>query len=411
MKILHTSDWHLGCTLHGKKRYKEHEEFLTWLKDCIRRESIDTLLVAGDIFDTSTPGSQAQAIYYRFLYDIASSGCRHVVITGGNHDSPSFLNAPKDLLKTMNIHVLGAVTGNPDDEVLILSDADDRPGLIICAIPFLRDRDVRTARPGECFEDKATQLREGIVGHITEVCARAEEERQIHGSKIPIIMMAHLFLSGGTTVSGDGVRDLYIGSLESIGSDIIPPSVSYVALGHLHVPQRIGKSDRIRYCGSPLPIGFGEAKQQKYVVILETSDQTSLITSTIPVPVFRRLERVKGDLTAIRTRIQDLCQEDEEIWMEVEYTGTNISPSTLHEQIQALVDGKLPEVLVTKNTGLITTAMAAAETGETLDDLDETEVFRRCMEQNEIPEEDRDDLLLLYQEALLAIHDTEGEEA
>ena len=125
MRILHTSDWHLGRPLYGRKRYQEFETFLDWLAATIDHEKVDVLLVAGDIFDTSTPGNRAQELYYRFLCRVAGSCCGHVVIIAGNHDSPSFLNAPRELLRALNVHVIGAMTENPEDEVIpILTTGD-----------------------------------------------------------------------------------------------------------------------------------------------------------------------------------------------------------------------------------------------------------------------------------------------
>ena len=108
MRILHTSDWHIGRTLYGRKRYEEFEAFLTWLAETIQENAIDALLVAGDVFDTSAPSNRAQELYYRFLCRVATSSCRHVIVVAGNHDSPSFLNAPKELLKALNVHVVGS---------------------------------------------------------------------------------------------------------------------------------------------------------------------------------------------------------------------------------------------------------------------------------------------------------------
>ncbi|NLE26621.1 MAG: exonuclease subunit SbcD, partial [Clostridiaceae bacterium] len=118
MKIIHTSDWHLGCSLFGRKRYEETEKFLDWLSELLEQENIDVLLVAGDIFDTTTPSNRAQKLYYQFLHRVAQSSCRHVVITAGNHDSPSFLNAPRELLRYLQVYIVGSMEENPDDEVL-----------------------------------------------------------------------------------------------------------------------------------------------------------------------------------------------------------------------------------------------------------------------------------------------------
>ena len=106
IKILHTSDWHLGRTLYSKKRYEEFETFLHWVQRTVQQNNIDVLLIAGDIFDNGTPSNKAQELYYQFLSSMAVSNCRQVVITAGNHDSPSFLSAPKELLKFLDIHVI-----------------------------------------------------------------------------------------------------------------------------------------------------------------------------------------------------------------------------------------------------------------------------------------------------------------
>ena len=146
MKILHTSDWHIGRTLYGRKRYEEFESFLTWLVETIQQNEIDALLVAGDVFDTSAPSNRAQELYYRFLCRVAASSCRHVVVIAGNHDSPSFLNAPRELLKALNVHVVGSSSESLEDEVLVLRSELNAPELIVCAVPYLRDRDIRVVR-------------------------------------------------------------------------------------------------------------------------------------------------------------------------------------------------------------------------------------------------------------------------
>lgn len=213
MKILHTSDWHIGRTLYGRKRYEEFAAFLTWLADTIEQQEMVALLVSGDVFDTSAPSNRAQELYYRFLCRVAASSCRHVVVTAGNHDSPSFLNAPKELLKTLNVHVIGCASETPEDEMLVLRNAKAVPELIVCAIPYLRDRDLRVAEAGESVEDKEQKLLDGIQNHYAAVAALAAQTRTELGADIPIVAMGHIFTAGGQTVDGDGVRELYVGSL------------------------------------------------------------------------------------------------------------------------------------------------------------------------------------------------------
>ncbi len=261
MKILHTSDWHLGRLLYGKQRYHEFEAFLDWLVDTLERHDVDTLLIAGDIFDTSTPSHRAQSLYYRFLYKVAASCCRHVVLIAGNHDSASFLNAPQALLRTFNVYVVGNATQDPADEVLVLCDQQQQAQLIVCAVPYLRDYDLRLAQAGESFEDKERKLTEGIRNHYAAATAIAEQRRRELGGRVPIIAMGHLFTAGGETIEDDGVRALYVGSLAHVSARVFSRSLDYVALGHLHVPQAVDDCAWIRYSGSPLAIGFGEADQ------------------------------------------------------------------------------------------------------------------------------------------------------
>ncbi|MCA9457858.1 MAG: exonuclease subunit SbcD, partial [Nitrospira sp.] len=197
MKILHTSDWHIGRTLYGRKRYEEFEAFLTWLTETIQQNEIDALLVAGDVFDTSAPSNRAQELYYRFLCRVAASPCRHVVVIAGNHDSPSFLNAPKELLKALDVHVIGSSSEALEDEVLVLRNEHGDPELIVCAVPYLRDRDIRVAEAGESVEDKERKLIDGIRTHYAAVAALAEQKREELGVNIPIVAMGHLFTAGG----------------------------------------------------------------------------------------------------------------------------------------------------------------------------------------------------------------------
>ncbi len=150
MRFLHTSDWHIGKTLYGQRRYDEFAAFLDWLVQIVERERIDALLVPGDIFDTTTPSNRSMSLYYSFLSRISSSSCRHVVITAGNHDSPTFLDAPKELLRSMAIHVVGSVPPTISDEVIILNDLQGEPEAIICAVLSPRPRSAAGRDGREC---------------------------------------------------------------------------------------------------------------------------------------------------------------------------------------------------------------------------------------------------------------------
>lgn len=403
LKLLHTSDWHIGRTLYGRKRYEEFEAFLTWLAETIQQNEIDALLVAGDVFDTSAPSNRAQELYYRFLCRVAASSCRHVVVVAGNHDSPSFLNAPKELLKALDVHVVGSSTESPEDEVLVLCNEQDAPELIVCAVPYLRDRDIRVAEAGESVEDKERKLIEGIRTHYAAVAALAEQKREELGVDIPIVGTGHLFTAGGQTVDGDGVRELYVGSLAHVTAGIFPACFNYLALGHLHVPQKVNGSETIRYSGSPLPMGFGEAKQQKSVCQVEFHS-TAASVQLIDVPIFQKLERVKGDWEGISNRIIELSATDSQGWLEVIYDGTEVI-GDLRERLEAAISGTQMEILRIKNNRIIDRVLGQIHGEETLDDLNVNDVFERCLAVHDVPEEQRPELLRAYQETVSSLYE------
>lgn len=403
MKVLHTSDWHIGRTLYGRKRYEEFESFLTWLAETIQKNEIDALLVAGDVFDTSAPSNRAQELYYRFLCRVAASSCRHIVVVAGNHDSPSFLNAPKELLKALDVHVVGSSTESPKDEVLVLHNEQGAPELIVCAVPYLRDRDIRVAEAGESVEDKERKLIDGIRSHYATVAALAEQKREELGADIPIVGMGHLFTAGGQTVDGDGVRELYVGSLAHVTAGIFPACFNYLALGHLHVPQKVNGSETIRYSGSPLPMGFGEAKQQKSVCQVEFNS-TAASVQLIDVPVFQKLERVKGDWDGISNRILELSATDSQGWLEVIYDGIEVI-GDLRERLETVISGTQMEILRIKNNRISDRVLGQIHEEETLDDLNVNDVFERCLAVHDVPEEQRPELLRAYQETVSSLYE------
>ena len=403
IRLLHTSDWHIGRTLYGRKRYAEFESFLSWLAGTIQEDAIDALLVAGDVFDTSAPSHRAQELYYRFLCQVAASACRHVVVIAGNHDSPSFLNAPRELLRTLNIHVIGNATASPADEVLTLYNKQGLPELIVCAVPYLRDRDVRTAEPGESLEDKERKLLDGIRAHYATVATLAEQRREELGGTIPIVAMGHLFTAGGQTVDGDGVRELYVGSLAHVASGIFPACFNYLALGHLHVPQAVNGSETMRYSGSPLPMGFGEATHPKSVCQVSFNGTTPSVR-LLEVPVFQRLERVRGSWDSLVSRIRELAATGSRSWLEVIYDGSEVI-GDLRERLEAMVADTDMELLRIRNNRVIDRVLSQGREEETLDDLDVHDVFARCLAAHDVPAEQRPGLLRTYSETVLSLQD------
>lgn len=407
MKILHTSDWHLGRSLYGRKRYAEFEAFLNWLQTTLDENQVDALLVAGDVFDTSAPSHRAQELYYRFLCRVANSSCRHVVVVAGNHDSPSFLNAPKELLKALAVHVIGHATENLQDELLLLHNAQGQPELLVCAVPYLRDRDMRLVEAGESVADKERKLLEAMQQHYADLSALAVQTRAQLGLNIPIVAMGHLFAAGGLTIEGDGVRELYVGSLAHVHAGIFPATLDYVALGHLHVPQRVNDQEYIRYSGSPIAMGFGEAKQSKSVCLVEFLDAQPTNLTLLHVPVFQELERVAGSWEQIAAQLAVLAAKQSQAWLEIIYSGAEII-ADLRERLEQAISGTTMEILRVKNNRIIERVLQQQQSQETLDDLNVHDVFQRCLLAHAVTEQQQSELLQAYQETLLALDESDA---
>ncbi|MBF0460706.1 MAG: exonuclease SbcCD subunit D C-terminal domain-containing protein [Magnetococcales bacterium] len=406
MKILHTSDWHLGRTLYGRKRYEEFAAFLHWLTVTLAQEQVDVLLVAGDVFDTHMPSHRAQELYYQFLGRVTAV-CRHVVLIAGNHDSPSLLNAPKDLLRALHVHVIGAASDKRADEVVVLDQPDGAPELIVCAVPYLRDRDIRVTAAGESVEDKEQKLLDGIRNHYAEVVALAEQKRQAINPATPIIAMGHLFTTGGQTVDGDGVRALYVGSMAHVAVGLLPTALDYLALGHLHVPQKVQGSEVMRYSGSPLPMGFGEARQPKSVCLVEQTEH-GMAVRLLPVPVFQALESIRGTWPTLQARLAALVAARSQAWLEIVYEGDEVI-GDLRERLAAAVAGSALEILRIQDKRIINQALSQLYEAEQLSDLEVHEVFDRCLTAHQVPEAQRPALCHAYQEILTTLHETDSQ--
>ena len=403
MKLLHTSDWHLGRTLYSKKeRQEEHQAFLEWLLKTIHDENIDLLLIAGDVFDTASPSSSSQKIYYDFLVQVRNSGCKQVIVVGGNHDSPSFLNAPKEILSALNVTVIGNVGVQIDDEIVVVKDAQNEPAFIVCAVPFLRERDISRFAEGETYADRSKRINENIKKHYEEIATLAEKKKESIGRDIPIIATGHLSVTGGKRDADDGVRETYIGNIETIGSYIFPETFDYVALGHYHIACKI--KEHIRYCGSPIPMGFGEAKQKKVVYIIDFEDQMNIETKEIPV--FQKLESIVGDKDYISKRIAELKETGDYVWIEIIYQGNDVFPDFASWAYELTADSNI-EILKLQNRLFLTEGLTLEDSSASLNELDIFKVFDTLLEKNSISEVSQEELKASYQEIISSLHITE----
>jgi len=398
MKILHTSDWHLGKTLFGEKRYDEHEKFLDWLIETIRDKKIELLIISGDIFDTTTPSNKAQELYYSFLCNTKTTSCRHVVIIGGNHDSPSFLSAPKELLKHLNIHVVADIS-NMDNEIIEIKNDEGKPEVIVCAVPYLKDRDVRLSVSGESGANKEKNLLDGIRKHYEEIHTKAKELKEKYN--IPLISTGHLFTKNGKVEKEDGVRELYIGTLARVDGTIFPDFVDYTALGHLHVPQSVGGRDNVRYSGSPIPMGFNEVNQSKKVIVADFANSQTTVTK-IDIPIFRKLLSLKGKEQELLEQFNSKKSElggKLDTWVEV--VGEGFETSVRIQDIARVIEETEGfKVLKMSNADERVAIMTKVDENETLEELGPIDVFERLMKMKNVIE-NRDELLNSF-EALVA---------
>jgi len=312
MKVLHTADWHLGHRLHEQSQVEEQLLFLDWLEDYIKTKAIDVLLVSGDVFDSGSPSNQSLHMYYNFLMKLQKTNCKSVIITGGNHDSPGTLNAPKDLLKALSIHVVGKASEHIEDEVFELNINNEN--VIIGAVPFLRDGDIRRATAGETFEELTDKYKTALIQHYDRVATHCNK---INTTKAPVIAMGHLFAMGGSV--SDSEQNIYVGTLGHIGAADFPSDFDYVALGHLHRPQIVGGNEKVRYSGSPNVLSFSEINYDKKVILL-TLEQNKIASITDDIiPNFRNIQRISGTLQDCMSQFPNIRSNDFNLtpWIEI----------------------------------------------------------------------------------------------
>ena len=396
MRILHTSDWHIGQRLHGKDRFDEHEKFFAWLLQCINDRNIDLLLIAGDIFDVGYPSNAALQQYYRFLTKCRESKCRKVIITGGNHDYVSTLNAPKNLLDALDITVIGGVPDLIENEIIEIKDCKDQLAAYVCAVPYLRDRDIRKGVAGESHEERVKATSLGIANHYQELADRLEE---INTHKLPVIATGHLYMAGAST--SDSERDIQMGNQAAFRWDSFPQNFDYVALGHIHRPQRISNQEQVRYSGSPIPLSFSERKDQKEVVLAEFMENELKLVESIKVPSFRKLVGFSGSLNKVLEELEQHQSEGEySDWAEIQILEENYDPNLL-QKYKELLDGDFDLEIVKPSICFKDRIKGVSELYEeqvALKDLTDQEVFEKLLDRSHF--EDREELQNSYQQLL-----------
>jgi exonuclease SbcD len=398
LKILHTADWHIGKQLIKVDFSEDMNLFFEWLINCIKDNNVNVLLMSGDLFDQANPSQVAMKQYYSFLKQLLPLKCK-VVITGGNHDSPFVINAPKELLEILEIKVVGGVP-NEISDLFVEVEFDDQK-IVIAAVPYLRDKDIRNALPGESYSDKIELIRSGIANYFANV----NEHYEAHYKGVPFIVMAHLFAQGATISESE--REIQIGNQAGVEATIFGDAPNYVALGHIHKPQIVGHP-HIRYSGSPIQLSFSEKEDQKEVVILELVESEFKISS-LPIPQFRKLVSIKGSVEEVNNRL-------------VNYKSTSILTDLIEllieEENENIAQVRMLEELLTSNiyaeyqilkgrinfkNKLVGTSVLL-NPGEDIGDFTPIQLFQKRLEQDDSLE-DTQELIFAFKEILQKISD------
>ena len=337
VRFFHTSDWHLGQFFYNHSRHYEHEQFLAWLLEQIKQKQPHALLIAGDIFDVINPSSQAQKQLYQFLAD-AHELAPHMqtLMIAGNHDSGYRIEQVEPLLEKYNAKTVGVIRWNEDKslnlERLILPIYDEQKQIVAwcIALPFLRSAEITG------FNEHTTNSHNAIAYLHQQLIAEAKR-RKTDGQAL--ILMSHAHMQGGET--SDSERPIIIGNEEALSTSLFDDSIDYVALGHLHKPQKVGQ-DHIRYSGSPIPLSFSEINYKHQVLEvtidpIETGNQVEFEAIAIPRAI--QLHKIKGELNDVIQRLKNLPQGvieciDHREYVDIEYHTATPPQPNLRQQFE-----------------------------------------------------------------------------
>lgn len=394
MKILHTADWHIGKRLHKYDLLDDFRLFKEWLISYIKESEVEVVLVSGDIFDLATPSSEAQKAYFDMLLALRDLNCK-VIMTGGNHDSPRVLNAPASLLEAMNIHVIGNLPEDLENVLVPLREKDGSLKVVIAAVPYLRESDLRTPSEDGGMNDKVEIIRKGIA----EVFRQTAQVCEAQYPGIPAIAMGHLFAAGVSTSESE--REIQIGNEASFEATGFGTYFNYIALGHIHRPQQVSGDVPTFYSGSPMPLSFSEKEDQKRILVLDTDTWK---VGSIPIPSFRKLLKIKGSMNHLKIQLEAVEKEGAlDTLVELELVEEQFDVVQIKELDQMVSDFSKEGVEVVKHRVSFRNTpkrMVQHFDGQTeLEDLQPREVFEKLLGDRVVEEENKN----LIREAFIEI--------
>ena len=407
MRILHSSDWHLGQHFIGKSRADEHKALFGWLKQQIEVHQVDALIVAGDIFDTATPASYARELYHQLIVDLQPTGCQ-LVLLGGNHDSVAVLQEGKELLAFLHTRVVPGWLGAAESHLMVLNTKQGQPGAILAALPFLRARELLQSQSGQQASDKQQQLQQAIADCYQQCFVKALALKAELGLELPLLATGHLTTVGAS--SSESVREIYIGSLDAFPASAFP-DFDYIALGHIHQAQQVGGKANIRYSGSPIPLSFDEAKQQKSMVLLDLSRAEPAI-ELLPIPCFQPLLSLKCTLPELHSLLQQplaQLEPEQKLWLELVLTGSDGYLSDLQTQVQQQLDGLPVELLKLRRARPAAVSALTAEQQESLHEMTPDLVLQRRFESEDLSDSEKAEFQLMLQQVLAQLEQPESQ--
>lgn len=298
MKILHTADWHIGKQLYKFPLAEDLQLFFEELIGIIESQEIDVLLISGDIFDLSNPSNEDRKVYFSFLKRMLNYNL-HIIITAGNHDSAKMIDGPKELFESLNIHLVGEGSSLENQLISIPADSKNKHELLIAAVPYLRERDIRKSIAGETPSSKEELTKKGIIDHYKNMFELASAKSESSCK----IAMGHLYIYG--VKLSDSEREIQVGNLAGINAENLDVGFDYVALGHIHKPQTIHPENKLMYSGSPIALSFSERKDKKRLVVLTVENDEIINQEIIPLETHRRLVKLEGTVDEIRQKLID----------------------------------------------------------------------------------------------------------
>lgn len=305
MKLLHTGDWHVGKGLRGADRHDEHRAVLGEIVAIAEREAVDLVVVAGDLFDSSAPPPIAEQLVYETLLGLAGTGA-DVAVIAGNHDHPGRLRAVAPLLALGRIHLVTEPT-RPDDGGVRRFTARDGSGVQLAMLPFVSKRGI--VRAEALMEQPAFELAQTYTDRLRRLI---ETLTAGFGADTVNIVAAHAFVLGGET--GGGERAAHLVEEYAVTANSFPATASYVALGHLHRPQRVPGGGRLHYSGSPLALDFGEGDQTKQVNVVTLAPGVPAQVDPVVLTTGRSLRTVVGSLDEL---LGGAVDPDDDAWLRI----------------------------------------------------------------------------------------------